>query len=500
MPRAAIDTLNAERKGWMKDHLMYIGGEWVGAQSGKTFEDVNPYQGIPMARVAAGGRSDAKRAVEAAQQAFPGWSSTMPQERRALLLRAADLLEERRNDFVSMLIKETGSTFGFAMFQSFYSPGILREAASQVHELTGDVLPANMPGAFYFSRRQPLGVVAGIAPWNAPLILSLRAVSLPLACGNTVVLKPAPDSPISGGIMLAELFEAAGFPKGVVNVVTHDVEANREIGDEFVENRAVRCISFTGSTAVGRELAEKCGRYLKRIALELGGHNPLIVLSDADIEHAVKVAAFGAFLHQGQICMSVRRIIVERSIAAEFTDKLVAKAQSLKVGDPEQHDTVIGPLINQKQLEHVKNNVGASVAAGANILCGGKHEGLCYYPTVLSNVTPAMRVSCEETFGPVVSILPVGGMEEALRVANDSNYGLSAGVLTRDYEKGLWLAERLETGMVHINDSTVLDEPQVPFGGMKDSGLGRMGGRAARDEFTELRWISLQREPRHYPI
>jgi len=286
----------------------------------------------------------------------------------------------------------------------------------------------------------------------------------------------------------------------VVNVVTHSAEANREIGDEFVQNPAVRCISFTGSTAVGRELAEKCGKHLKRIALELGGHNPLIILRDADLDQAVNVAAFGAFLHQGQICMSVRRIIIERSIASEFTQKLVAKAQSLKVGDPTQHDTVIGPLINSKQLEHVKTNVDASLAAGAQLLCGGKHEGPCYYPTVLTGVVPQMRVSCEETFGPVVSILPVDGMEEALRVANDTNYGLSAGVLTRDYEKGLWLAERLETGMVHINDSTVLDEPQAPFGGMKDSGLGRMGGRAARDEFTELRWITIQREPRHYPI
>ena len=484
----------------MTDQLMYVGGEWVGAQGGKMFDDLNPYQGAPMARVAAGGRAEAKRAVEAAQGAFPGWSGTLPQERRGLLLKAADLLEQRRDDFVSMLIQETGSTFGFAMFQCFYSPGILREAASQVHELTGDVLPANMPGALYFCRRQPLGVVGSISPWNAPLILSLRAVALPLACGNTVVLKPAPDSPISGGTMLAELFEAAGLPQGVVNVVTHSAEANRDIGDEFVENPAVRCISFTGSTAVGRELAEKCGKHLKRIALELGGHNPLIILGDADIDHAVNVAAFGAFLHQGQICMSVRRIIIERSIASEFTQKLAAKAQSLKVGDPAAHDTVIGPLINQKQLEHVKTNVNASLAAGAQLVCGGKHEGPCYYPTVLTGVAPKMRVSCEETFGPVVSILPVDGMEKALQVANDTNYGLSAGVLTRDYEKGLWLAERLETGMVHINDSTVLDEPQAPFGGMKDSGLGRMGGRAARDEFTELRWITIQREPRHYPI
>jgi len=484
----------------MSMYQMFIGGNWVDASNGQTFEDKNPFTGEVFARVAAGTVVDAQRAIDAAQAAFPAWSATMPSDRRRVLLKAADVLENKREQLVQWLIKETGSTFGMAMFQSFYTPGILREAASQVSEPKGEILASDTPGALFMVQRQPVGVVAGISPWNAPLILSMRAICMPIALGNTVVLKPAPDSPVSGGVAMAQIFQEAGLPPGVLNVVTHDLSATQSIGDELVSNPLVKRLNFTGSTGVGRQLAEKCGRYLKRIALELGGHNPLIILSDADIDQAVDIAAFGAFLHQGQICMSVRRIIIEESVAQAFTDKFVKKTQSLKIGDPSQHDTIIGPLINQTQLDRVKANVDESIRDGAKALCGAKHEGLCYHPTVLVGASPKSKVCCEETFGPVVTILPVKGLEQALAVANGTSYGLSSGVLTKDYEKGLWLAERLETGMVHINDSTVLDEPQVPFGGVKNSGLGRMGGRMAVEEFTESKWITIQRTPRHYPF
>lgn len=489
-----------EERAVTREYQMYINGEWVDAIDGSTYDDYNPYTGEVFAKVAAGKRIDAKRAIDAAASAFPAWSATLPVERQALFLKAADILEKKRDDLVEVLADETGGTFGWAMFQSMFTPGLLREAASQVHQAIGEIMPADIPGALYMTFRQPVGVVAGIAPWNAPLILSLRSVCLPIAYGNTAVLKPAMESSVAGGVMIAQVFHEAGFPEGVFNLVTNGPGTSREIGDEFIENPKVRRINLTGSTAVGRTIAEKAGRYLKRVALELGGQNPLIILGDADIDYAVNVATFGSFLHQGQICMSVRKIIIDESIAQEFTDKFVKKVQTLKVGNPREHDTVIGPLINQEQLQHVIANVERAVKEGANLICGGKYDGLCYHPTVLTGVTPNMPISCEETFGPVVSILEVRSKEEAVEVANNTSYGLSAGVVTPDFNKGLWVAERIESGMVHINDSSVHDEPHVPFGGVKDSGYGRLGGRAAIEEFTELRWISFQRTPRQYPF
>jgi acyl-CoA reductase-like NAD-dependent aldehyde dehydrogenase len=483
-----------------KEYQMYINGEWVDALDGAWYDDYNPYTGEVFARVPAGKRADAARAIAAAAAAFPAWSQSLPAERRALFLKAADILEQKRPEIVTMLAEETGGTFGWAMFQTMFTPGLLREAASQVHHITGEILPADLPGAFYLATRQPVGVVAGIAPWNAPLILALRAICLPIAYGNTAILKPSTEAAVVSGVMLAQIFHEAGFPKGVLNVVTNGPGGSRDMGDEFVENPKVRRINLTGSSAVGRELAEKAGRHLKRVALELGGNNPLLILRDADVDYAVNAAAFGAFLHQGQICMSVRRIIIEQSIAQEFTDKFVKKVATFKVGNPKEPDTIIGPLINAHQLHEVEQRVASAVRDGATLLCGGKADGLCYYPTVLTDVKLHTNFTCEETFGPVVSIIPVDSAEEAVQVANDTPYGLSAGVMTRDAVHGLAIAERIESGMVHINDSSVHDEPQVPFGGVKDSGWGRLGGRAALEEFTELRWISIQRTPRQYPF
>jgi acyl-CoA reductase-like NAD-dependent aldehyde dehydrogenase len=481
-------------------HRLYLGGQWVEAAGGGSFDDLNPFTGEVYARAARGTREDAARAIAAAAAAFPAWAATPPGERRRILLKAADVLERRQEELAGILMEETGATFGWAMFQLGFTPGLLREAAAQAYGAVGEVLPADLPGALFLALRQPVGVVAGISPWNAPLILSLRAVALPIAYGNTTVLKPSEESPVVAGVVIAQIFEEAGLPAGVLNVVTHAREDAAAIGDELIANPAVRRISFTGSTEVGRAVAEKAGRHLKRAVLELGGKDPVIVLRDADVDYAVAAACFGAFLHQGQICMSTERLIVERPVAAEFTEKLARKAATLKVGDPKDPHTVIGPLINAAARDKVHAHVQEAVSQGARVLTGGKYDGLCYHPTVLEGVTTQMRILNEQTFGPVAPVLVVEDAEEAIKAANRSLYGLSAGIITRNLEQGLALAERLETGMVHVNDQSVHDEPQAPFGGVKGSGWGRLGGRAALEEFTELRWISVQRTPRRFPF
>ena len=340
--------------------------------------------------------------------------------------------------------------------------------------------------------RKPVGVVGAIAPWNAALILSARSIAAPLALGNTVVLKPSELSPVVGGLIWGEIFAEAGLPAGVLNIVTHAPGDAGPIGDELVENPAVRRINFTGSTATGRRLAEAAGRHLKRVVLELGGYNPLLVLADADLDYAVNAAAFGAFLHQGQICMSARRIIVERPIADAFTTRLAEKAKTLKAGDPKEHDTIIGPLINEAALNLVSERVDDAVAKGAKVLAGGEAAGPCYRATVITDVPESSDFAKFETFGPVVAIDVVDSAEEAVAHANATEYGLSAGILTADTDRGFALAQLLESGIVHVNDQPVGDEPQMPFGGVKDSGWGRFGGQAAIDEFTELRWITVQ--------
>ena len=342
-----------------REYRMYIDGEWSDAADGGFYDDLNPFTGEVFARVASGKRADAARAVAAAAAAFPAWSRTLPSERRRLFLKAGDILEQKRDEVMAILAEETGCASGFATFQASFTPGLLREAASQVHQSAGEILPSDLPDAFNMTLRQPVGVVAGIGPWNAPLILSLRAICMPIAYGNTAVLKPSTESSVAGGVLIAEVFHQAGFPKGVLNVVTNGPGRSGEIGDEFIENPVVRRISMTGSSAVGRQLAEKAGRHLKRVALELGGQNPMIILADADIDHAVSAAVFGAFLHQGQICMSTRRILIERPAAARFTEQFVKRAAGLKVGDPRDPETVIGPIINRGQLEDIQKSVAA---------------------------------------------------------------------------------------------------------------------------------------------
>jgi acyl-CoA reductase-like NAD-dependent aldehyde dehydrogenase len=475
----------------IREYQHFIGGQWT-PSGGGTFEDRDPFTGETVAVVPAGTREDAARAVAAAAAAFPAWSQSVPAERQRIFLRAADILESRLQEVVSLLARETGCTFGFGMFQMGFVAGLLRQAAAIGYAPLGQVIPSDHPGTLAMGLRRPVGVVGAIAPWNAALILSARSIAAPLALGNTVVLKPSELSPVVGGLLWSEIFSEAGLPEGALNVVAHAPGGAGPIGDELVENRAVRRINFTGSTETGRRIAEAAGRQLKRVVLELGGYNPLIVLADADLDYAVNASTFGAFLHQGQICMSARRIIVERSIADEFTSRLAEKAKGLKTGDPKEQDTIIGPLITEQALNMVKERVDEAVAKGATVVAGGEVAGPCYAATVITDVPDDSDFAKFETFGPVVAVETVASGEEAVARANATSYGLSAGILTMDTDRGFALAQRLESGIVHVNDQPVGDEPQMPFGGVKDSGWGRFGGQAAIDEFTELRWITVQ--------
>jgi acyl-CoA reductase-like NAD-dependent aldehyde dehydrogenase len=484
----------------MKAYKMYIDGKWVDAKGGKTFQDFNPYTGEVFATAAAGGKEDAKLAIDAAAAAFPVWSQTPPSERRMFLMKAANVIEKRKDELGTILKQESGAAFPFSFVQPMAAVAMIQVAASLIVEMTGEILPSDFPGARNMIVRQPVGVVAGISPWNAPFILAIRSIVFPLAFGNTIIAKPSMETPISGGLFIAEIMEEIGLPKGVFNVVTNGPGASGEIGDEFISNPKVKRINFTGSTAVGKQLAEKAGKYLKRITFELGGSDPFIVLKDADVDTAANAAIFGRFIHQGQICMSSKRFIIERPVAEEFTKKFVEHAARLKVGDPGKDDTVIGPLINKYQLDLLKGQVEDAVKKGAKVMCGGKAEGLCYYPTVLTNVTRDMRVYNEETFGPVAPVIVVDSAEEAIEIANGSPFGLSAGIFTGNMEKGMEMAEKIESGMVHINEASFLDEPHCPFGGVKDSGYGKSSGRAVLDEYTELKWVSYQKTPKQYPI
>jgi acyl-CoA reductase-like NAD-dependent aldehyde dehydrogenase len=478
---------------------LFIGGEWADAEGGRTFEDRDPFTGELVAEVAAGTRADAHRAVEAAAAAAPAWAQTPPAVRQGIFLKAAELLESRQDEVVSLLARETGATFGFGMFQMHFVPGLFRQAAALAYAPLGEVIPSDM-GVFSMGLRRPVGVIGAIAPWNAALILSARSIAAPLVLGNTVVLKPSEWSPMVGGLLWGEIFAEAGLPAGVLNIVTNAPGEAGPIGDELVESPHVRRLNFTGSTGTGRKLAEAAGRQLKRVVLELGGYNPLIVLADADIEYAVNATAFGAFLHQGQICMSARRIIVERPIADEFIARLADKTNGLKAGDPKEHDTIIGPLINQGALDMVTSRVDAAVRDGAKVLAGGGAVGNCYRATLLGDVAPDSEFAQTETFGPVAAVEIVDSADDAVVRANASSYGLSSGIITQDADRGLALAQRIDAGIVHVNDQPVGDEPQMPFGGVKDSGFGRFGGSAVVDEFTELRWVTVQRGSHPFPF
>ena len=466
---------------------------------GAILERISPVTGDVVTRVPASSPDEARHVANRAAAAFPQWSRVSPSERRALLDRAADLLLARSHDFVEAISAETGGTRAWGELNCRLAASILREAGALTTQVTGEVIPSDRPGALSMAMRRPCGVVLTLAPWNAPLILGVRGLAMPLACGNTVVFKASELCPRTHQ-MIGEIFTEAGFPDGCVGVVHNAEHHATEIVEALVAHPAVRRVNFTGSTRAGRVIAELCARHLKRPLLELGGKAPLIVLDDADVEQAVKAAAYGAFFHQGQICMSTERILVHDEMADDFTARLAGHASRLRTGDPRYPGNAIGPMISEQAAQRVKALIDDAVDKGARLVAGGKLRGAYLDATILDGLTPSMRIYYEESFGPVASVIRYSDIDEAVSIANDTEYGLAAAVFGRDVTRALDVAHRLETGICHINAATIQDEPQVPFGGVKASGYGRFGGRAGIDEFTELRWISIQGGREEYPV
>jgi acyl-CoA reductase-like NAD-dependent aldehyde dehydrogenase len=484
----------------MSDLSMLINGLAASARDGATFERRNPLDGSVATRAPAASEADAVAAVEAAAEAFKSWSQTGPTERRMLLLKAADALEAKTPKFIEAVAAETGATGMWAGFNVHLAAGMIREAASLTTQISGEVIPSDVPGSLAMGMRQPAGVVVGIAPWNAPVILATRAIAVPLACGNTVVLKGSENCPRTHQLIV-EAFADAGLPAGVLNYITNAPADAGRVVEAMVAHPAVRRVNFTGSTRVGKLIAMTCAKYLKPVVLELGGKAPLVVLDDADLDDAVNAAAFGAFANSGQICMSTERIIVDKKIADDFVARFAKKAQSLPLGDPRKPEPVVlGSVISMGTVEHCNALIDDALAKGAKLVCGGKAENTLMPATVLDHVTPSMRIYREETFGPVKCVVRVDGVDAAVDCANDNEYGLSSAVFGRDIARAMNVARRIESGICHVNGPTVHDEAQMPFGGVKGSGIGRFGGKAGIAEFTELRWITVQTTARHYPF
>ena len=478
----------------------FIGGKWS-APGSRTFPDYNPYDGKVIAEIAAGGRNEAEAAVAAAHAAFPAWAALPPGERQRLFLKAADIVDRRLEDAVRLMAIEGGAGRAFSQFQVRLSSAMLRQAASWGYLPMGDLMRSDVPNRVAIVARKPLGVVAGFTPWNGAFYLAWRTFLLPMAFGNTTVIKPSEEAPMSAGLMHAEILEEAGFPAGTFNVVTHAPGEAAAIAEVFFESRAVRCINFTGSDKTARILGERAGRALKRMVLELGGFNPMIILADADMENAVNAASFGAFFHQGQVCMNTRKVYVDRSIHDEFVAQLVAKTQTLKLGDPIDPSVIIGPLINDRALKQTEERVRDAVERGAHIATGGKAHGRIYEPTILTGVPKDAICSTgrDETFGPLLVIQPFDDVEQALAEAQDTPYGLSAAIMTGDNARGLDMANRFDAGIVHVNTATMASEASLPVGGVKDSGWGRSGHYAIED-FTEIRMVTVTQGQGRYPI
>jgi benzaldehyde dehydrogenase (NAD) len=470
-------------------------GRWQLAKGG-TREVIEPATGKVLTEVGFADAEDVGEAAQAAAAAQTEWANTPAEQRAAVLRRAAQLLEVHAESLRPWIVRETGSIPPKADFELHMTTGILLEAAAIATQPPGMMLPSG-PKRMSFARRVPHGVVGVISPFNAPLILSARAVAPALALGNAVVLKPDPSTPVTGGFILARLFEAAGLPAGLLHVLPGDAA----VGEAMIADPNIAMISFTGSTAAGKRVGELASRHLKRVTLELGGKNSTIVLDDADLEVAASSAAWGAYLHQGQICMATGTVLAQRKIARDLTERLVAKAKHLPVGDPSAGPCALGPIINSRQIERIDGIVKDAVAKGAVLRAGGSYDRLFYAPTVLENVTPGMRVYSEEVFGPVLSVLTFDTDEEAIAMANASEYGLSTGVITQSIERAMQFTAKLKTGIVHVNDQTVADEPWVPFGGRGASGNGgRHGGVANWEEFTQWQWVTIQDKATPYPF
>ncbi|MCL6731741.1 aldehyde dehydrogenase family protein [Streptomyces neyagawaensis] len=480
---------------------LLIGGKDVPAASGRTTEDFEPYTGEVYATVAAAGPEDVRRAVDAADAAFEDWAALAPFARRAVFFKAAELLEARGEQVAEIMAREAGGTRPWALFNVMLAANILREAAAAITAPRGEVLSSQKEGALSLAVREPLGVVAAFAPWNAPVILGVRAVAAPLAAGNTVVVKPSEDAPIACGLLIADVFREAGLPDGVLNVITNAPEDAAEIAEALISDERVRAVNFTGSTNVGRIIGEHAARHLKPAVLELGGKNAVIVLDDADVDYAVDAVTFSVFMNAGQICMSGDRILVHESLAEEFAQKFTAKVATLRAGDPGHPHTVVGPLVTASAAERIAALVQDAVAKGATVLTGGgRPEGAVHPATVLTDVPQDADLYYTESFGPLCVLETFAEDDIAVKLANDTDNGLSCGIITENATHGLAVARRIRTGIVHINDQSVADEPQVPFGGVKASGYGRFGGRWGIEAFSNTRWVTMSTQQAHYPF
>jgi len=483
----------------MQSQLL-IDNEWRPAAGAATFERRHPVSGALVTTAAAGGVDDAVKAAESAARAFATWRRSAPSERRRLLLKAADCLEAKMPQFIEVMAAEVGSSGLWAGFNVVLAANLIREAASLATQIQGETLPTDKPGAFSMTVRQPVGVILSIVPWNGPVVLAARAIAYPIVCGNTVLFRASEASPRTHALV-AEAFVEAGFPPGVLNFITNAPEAAPAVIDALIAHPAVRRINFTGSTRVGRIIAEKAATQLKRCLLELGGKSPLVVLDDANIDEAVKAAVFGSFLYQGQICMSTERIVVDETIADEFVARFAARTRELPAGDPAaMPQCVIGPMIQPGSGKRLNDLLDDALAKGAKLACGGRADGATMPATIVDHVTPQMKIYDDETFGPVTTIVRVRGADEAVRVANDTAYGLSAGVFGRDVARALAVAMDIDCGAVHVNGATVQNEAQAPYGGMKGSGYGRFDGRAVIDEFTEIKWLTIEPNVQAYPV
>ena len=478
---------------------MLIDGQTVAAADGSTFERLNPLDGSLATTAPAASAADARSAADAAAKAFPAWAAMGPGARRKLLMKAAVALEAQGEAIAQAMARETGASGLWAGFNVHLAADMLLEAAALTTQVSGELIPSDLPDSLATAVRQPAGVVLGIAPWNAPVILGVRAIAVPLAMGNTVVLKGSELCPATHGLIIQALQEA-GLPPGVVNFVTNAPADAATVVEALIAHPAVKRVNFTGSTHVGKIIAATCANYLKPSVLELGGKAPLLVLDDADLDAAVDGAIFGAFANSGQICMSTERIVVDESVADDFVARFAARAAALPLGDPRLGPTVLGSVVGQATVDRCNALIDDALAQGATLVCGGRADSTLMPATVLDHVTPAMRLYSEESFGPVKGVVRVAGEDAAVACANDNPFGLSAAVFTRDTARGWRVAQRIESGICHINGPTVHDEAQMPFGGVKGSGWGRFGGRAGIEAFTELRWITLQTGPRHYPF
>jgi aldehyde dehydrogenase (NAD+) len=476
---------------------MPIGGNWRGGKSGSERTSTDPWSGDVLAEIPQANTDDLDEAYGAAVDAQTDWAAQPPMARAEVMRNAADVMAARKDEIISWLIRETGGTVAKAELEWSLVRSVLWESASMPHHVEGKIMPSDIPGKESRVYREPVGVVAVISPWNFPMQLSNRSAAPALAVGNAVVLKPAGDTPVTGGLLLARIFEEAGLPPGLLSVV---VGSGSEIGDAIVEHQVPRVVSFTGSTSVGEGIAQKAG--LKRLALELGGNGPLVVLDDADLELVVAASVFGSFFHQGQICMIANRIIVDASLHDEFVDRFVERAKSLRVGDPSDKETDLGPIINSSQLESIQDKVKRAQDDGAQLLLGGEAfgpTGQCLPPQVLIGGND-VATAREEVFGPVMTVIRANDEEDALRIANATEYGLSSAVFSRDVDRAVRFGRRVQAGMTHVNDSPVNDDANTAFGGEKASGVGRFGGQWAIDEFTTEHWVSIQHEPRQYAI